>query len=278
MIRFSAFADEVSPMLDDQIVYLKQAGIHWLEIRFVDGRNVTTLSVEEALEAKQKLDAAGIGVSAIASPLGKYPIDAPFEPHLELLRKSVELARLFETNFIRIFSFYAPKEGSIDACCNEVVSRLQQMIQEVRGTGIRLIHENEAKIYGHSAEQCVELAKHLFEQGLGLAYDPANFVWGEQIADNMQRCWPLMSPYVEHIHVKDWKLGSQDVGSLPGDGDGQIEELIAALAKQHYAGFVTLEPHMSSGGQFGGETSSEQFDAALARVQNFCRKYGLQYE
>ena len=42
-----------------------------------------------------------------------------------------------------------------------------------------------------------------------------------------------------------------------------------------YEGFVTLEPHMSSGGQFGGETKPEQLKAALENVKAFCNKYNI---
>lgn len=278
MIRISAFADEVSPRFDEQIAYLQAAGIKYLEIRFVDGRNITTLSEAEAAAVKERLDAAGIGVSAIASPIGKYPLDADFAPHLELLRHTLRLARILGTAMIRIFSFYAPQGGCIDDCAAEVQERLRAMAREAEGTGIRLVHENEASIYGHTAAHCAELMQAVASPALTLAYDPANFVWGEGIADNVAACWPVMQPYVNHIHIKDWRLGSKDIGSLPGDGDGQIDRLMQALAAVSYDGFVTLEPHMSSGGQFGGQTSAVQFDAALERVRSYCRRYDMPYE
>lgn len=278
MIRISAFSDEVSPVLEEQIAYLQRAGVKWMEIRFVDGRNVTSLSEEEAAAVRKRLDEAGIGISAVASPIGKYPLDAPFEPHLELFRHTIRLARILGTSLIRAFSFYAPEKGDIDACRDAVIARMRQLTAELSGTGIRMAHENESHIFGHSAANCVTLARAIDPQLMTLAYDPANFVWGESITDNVDSCWPQMSPYVEHVHIKDWKLGSKDLGSLPGEGDGQIEQLICALARKRYAGFITLEPHMSSGGQFGGQTSPEQFDAALARVREFCRKAGLEYE
>ena len=93
--------------------------------------------------------------------------------------------------------------------------------------------------------------------------------------NNVEVCWPLMKPYVTHIHIKDWKLGSTDIGSLPGEGDGQIEQLIKELVTSSYSGFVTLEPHMSSGGQFGGETTPEQLKAALQNVKAFFSKYNV---
>lgn len=278
MIRISAFADEVSPVLDEQIAYLRHADVRWIEIRFVDGRNITALSEEEAAEVKRRLDAAGIGVSAVTSPIGKYPVNAPFEPHLELFRHTVRIAQILGMRLIRVFSFYPPEGERIDPYRETVYDRLRRMAEELEGTGIRMVHENESHIFGHSAANCAALAAAVGSDAMGLVYDPANFVWGESIIDNIASCWPLMKADTEHIHIKDWKLGSQDLGSLPGDGNGQIERLIAELAAMRYAGFVTLEPHMSSGGQFGGQTSPEQFDAALERVRDYCRKYGLEYE
>lgn len=278
MIRISAFADEVSPRLDEQIAYLRHAGVKWLEVRFVDERNITTLSSAEAAEVRARLDAAGIGVSAVASPIGKYPLDAAFEPHLELFRHTIRLAQILGTKLIRVFSFYAPAGDGIDPYGEAVADRLRRMAALLAGTGIRMAHENEAHIFGHSAANCAALAAAVEAQAMTLAYDPANFVWGESICDNIASCWPLMQHRVGHVHIKDWKLGSKDIGALPGDGDGQIERLIAELARTGYDGFVTLEPHLSSGGQFGGKTTPEQFDIALDRVRGYCRQYGLAYE
>ena len=120
--------------------------------------------------------------------------------------------------------------------------------------------------------------KNLYSDNFKAAYDPANFVWGEKITDNIFTCWPILKQYVSHIHIKDWKLGSKDIGSIPGDGDGQIAELFKELADKGYDGFVTKEPHMSSGGQFGGQTTTDQFDAALSRVRSFCQDNGIIYE
>lgn len=278
MIRISAFADEVSPALDEQIAYLRHAGVKWLEIRFVDSRNITALSPAEAVRVKARLDQAGIGVSAVASPIGKYPLDAPFEPHLELFRHTIRLAQLLGTRLIRIFSFYAPQGGCIDDCRPQVVDRLRRMAALLEGTGIRMAHENESHIFGHDAANCAALVREVASEAMTLVYDPANFVWGESIGNNVESCWPRLQPHVGHIHIKDWKVGSRDIGSLPGDGDGQIERLVGELARTGYDGFVTLEPHMSSGGRFGGQTSPEQFDAALERVRGYCRACAIRYE
>ena len=278
MIKLSGFADEVSVDFRGQLEFLKSQGIKYIELRFVDGVNTVNLDAEALRRTRDMLEEYEIGVSAIASPIGKIALDEPYAPHFEKFRHAVGLAGFFGTKLIRMFSFYPPKDENIDDCRAEVMLRLNEMAHVAEKSGVILVHENESHIYGHNAENCVDIAETIGLSSLRLAYDPANFVWGEGITDNIERCFPQMEPYVSHIHIKDWKLGSKEIGSLPGDGDGQIDALIARLADTGYSGFVTLEPHMSSGGQFGGETSAEQFSAAIERVKTMCAQYNLKYE
>ena len=78
----SAFADEYSPKFDEQLEGLKKNGVGFIEIRGVDGTNVADLTDEQLHEVRAKLDAAGIGVSSIGSPIGKIKVYDEFEPHL----------------------------------------------------------------------------------------------------------------------------------------------------------------------------------------------------
>lgn len=275
MIKLSGFADEVSINFKEQIAFLNSAGLKYIELRFLDGENILNISQPKLAEAKQRLDDNGIGVSAIGSPIGKYGIDQPFEPHLDKFKRAAEIASFLGTGMIRVFSYYAPQNERIEDYREQVMERLRTQAEWLKGSGIAMVHENESHIYGHSAENCVDIARTIDSPHLSLAYDPANFVWGGGITDNVERCWPLMRPYTHHIHIKDWKLGSTDIGSLPGEGDGQIGPLIRELAGMNYTGFISIEPHMSSGGQFGGETTPQQFLAALANTKAFCTQYGL---
>jgi len=84
-----------------------------------------------------------------------------------------------------------------------------------------------------------------------------------------------MKPYVVHIHIKDWKLGA-DTGRMPGQGDGQIKELLVELAAMKYDGCMTMEPHLKVGGQFGGSTGTELFSKAIAAVRELSAQVGLE--
>ncbi|HNY77747.1 MAG: sugar phosphate isomerase/epimerase family protein [Sedimentisphaerales bacterium] len=275
MAKLSAFADEVTEDLRCQVEFLAKEKVGYIEPRFINRKNIMDLNPSELKEARTMIRDHGLKVSAIGSPIGKVRLDEPFEPHLDKFKHAVDLAQFFETPFIRMFSYYAPQGKDIDDYRDQVMERMAAKVQVVEGTDVTMVHENEAHIYGHTAENCADLVETIGSERLRLAYDPANFVWSEKITNNVEVCWPVMKPYVVHVHIKDWKLGSADIGSLPGQGDGQIKELLAALAAVNYDGCMTMEPHLKTGGQFGGSTGPELFSKAIAAVRELADEVGL---
>ncbi|OHB59570.1 MAG: hypothetical protein A2173_04015 [Planctomycetes bacterium RBG_13_44_8b] len=278
MAKLSAFADEVTTDFLGQVKFLAKEKVCYIEPRFINKKNIMDLTKSELKDAKKIIQDYGLKISAIGSPIGKVRLDEPFQPHLDKFKHAVELAQFFETPFIRMFSYYAPKNEKIDNYRDRVMERMAAKVQIIENTNVVMVHENETDIYGYSAENCVDIVKTVNSPKLRLVYDPGNFVWGQKITNNVERCWPLMKPYVVHIHIKDWKLGFKDTGSIPGEGDGQIKELLAELAAMNYDGCLTMEPHLKAGGQFGGETEHELFSRAIDVVRKLCTKVSLNCE
>lgn len=275
MAKLSAFADEVTEDFHGQVQFLAKERIGYIEPRFINKKNVMDLTQSELKQAKQLIGDYGINVSAIGSPIGKVRLDEPFQPHFDKFKHAVELAQLFKTPYIRMFSYYAPQGKNIDDYRSEVMDRMSAKVEIINDVDVTMVHENETNIYGHSAGNSVDIVKTINSPKLRLVYDPANFVWGEKITNNVEVCWPLMKPYVVHIHIKDWKLGSKDIGSIPGQGDGQIKQLLAELAKINYDGCLTMEPHLQVGGQFGGSTGPKLFSKAIDAVRKLAAEVGL---
>ena len=75
----SAFADEYADNLVEQCEALNRFGITYMEMRGVNGKNVSTLTKAEVNEAKKVLADYGIKVSSIGSPLGKIKLDGDTE-------------------------------------------------------------------------------------------------------------------------------------------------------------------------------------------------------
>ena len=94
---FSAFADEASPDILEQIAACKANNIEYIELRNVNGKNISKFTVEEAKDRKKILDEAGIKVSSIGSHYGKIEITDDFAPHFEAFKQTVEVAKVLDT-------------------------------------------------------------------------------------------------------------------------------------------------------------------------------------
>ena len=153
----SAFADEHSNEFNKQLEYLSQNDVKFLEVRFVDGKNISDVSDSEINAIKNNLISESIKISAIGSPLGKINLNEDFDAHIEKTKRVCYIANELDTINIRMFSFYLPDGIKREDAKEEVISRLGKMIDVADSFGVTLCHENEAKIYGESPENCAEL-------------------------------------------------------------------------------------------------------------------------
>ncbi len=267
--KFAAFADEADGSLDKQISAMTENGIDYLEIRGVDGENVSDISEKKVREIRQRLEAAGLSVWSVGSPFGKIGIDDDFAPHLEKFKRGIETANILGAKHMRIFSFYVPR-GDAEKYVGEVMSRLEKFLVAARDSGIILCHENEKGIYGDIAPRCAEIHKTFPE--IKAVFDPANFI---QCGQDTKTAWELLSKYVEYMHIKDALADGSVVPA--GKGVGNIPFLL-----ENYSGdILTIEPHLSvfSGfdklernsesthREYSYSSSREAFDAAVAALK-----------
>ena len=101
-VKIYGFADEASPMIDEQIKAMHRNGLAGLEIRNVDSVNVSDITEEKAYEVKKKLDDNGLITFSIGSPIGKINIvTEDFEAHLEKLRHTLHIANILGAKNLR---------------------------------------------------------------------------------------------------------------------------------------------------------------------------------
>jgi sugar phosphate isomerase/epimerase len=255
----SGFADEIAPDLGEQIKVLGKLDIHYLELRGVWGKNVLALDDLEVAQIQQSLQASGIQVSAIGSPIGKIKVDDPFEPHLKSFQRAIDLALLFRSPYIRIFSFYVPA-GEAARYRSEVMARLGALLEMAKGVPVTLLHENESHIYGDTPERCRDIHETLASPQLRATFDPANFVMNG--IHPYTDAYPLLSDWIEYLHIKDGVMSDRRVVPA-GQGDGQIRELIQALKERGFSGFASLEPHLAAAGSLSGFSGPELFGTAV---------------
>ena len=242
MSRFvlSGFSDEIAPGIDEQIAGVRELGLSHLVLRFVDGENIVDLSLEKAKEIKKKLDDNNIRVSSLGSPIGKVDVDSPLADEMKRLLHIIELAEIFETEFVRIFSFYLPPESNPQDYADKVIERLGAMAVVAQKHGITLIHENEKDIFGDTEERCNQIL--------------TAFIWSQSsirschLFSAMSILWQPITTKKHRIHAYKGCFASDHSIVPAGKGDGRISEILSDLASNGKDSelFLSLEPHLGT--------------------------------
>lgn len=255
----SAFADEIDKDLTVQMDVLDSHKIKHIEMRGVNGRNITEHSLNEVREIKNQLDSRGFALSAVGSPIGKIKIYDDFPPHLDLFKHTLEIAQIMEAKYIRIFSFFLPQNDDVAIYKDEVMERLGILVDTSRGSGVTLLHENEKEIYGESPERCLEILR-TFPQ-IRATFDPANFI---QCGVDALAAFETLENYIDYLHIKD-ALTSDGAVVPAGAGDGNIAEILRKLKHRGFNGFLSIEPHLAD---FDGFADLEGGKFATANAVN----------
>lgn len=233
-----AFADEASPSLEGQIAAMLRNGLSGVELRNVDGENVSTLSLGKARAIRRRLDDAGLRVWSAGSPIGKIDIEKDdFDKHAEVFRHTLEVADILGAPNLRMFSFYIPAGKDPADYRQQVVDRLGVLCGIASGSGVRLCHENEKGIYGDNAARCLDLLTALPD--LSGIFDPANFI---QCGQDTWQAWEMLAPHIHYMHIKDARASGQVVPA--GQGVGQVGRIAAAFLARGGRAF-TVEPHLT---------------------------------
>ena len=277
-LHIYAFADEASPRIDEQIKAMVRNGLQGLEVRNVDGENVSAISLDKAREVRKKLDDAGLITWSIGSPLGKIDIEkGSFEEHLDSLRHTLEVASVLGAKNIRMFSFFMPAGKDPAIFRNQVMDRLHRMVEVSAGSGIALCHENEKGIYGDVATRCLDVLTEVPE--LHGVFDPANFV---QCGQDTLEAWEMLKDRINYMHIKDALFSDSSVVPA-GKGDGHVGEVLHAFLAKGGCD-MTVEPHLAvfdglkglerkgdrsivGGGNYVFSSNDEAFDAACSALK-----------
>ena len=270
-ITLSAFADEISPDLDVQMRVCKELGIGHIELRAAFGKNVLDFDAALRKSVREKLQAGGMAIACIGSPIGKVKLDEPWPAHFDRFKVAVEMAEFFGAPLIRLFSYYPAKGEAFPTGRDEVLRRLQLQADYVKDHPVTLVHENEKAIYGEKGVACLDILKTVNSPKLRGVFDFANFI---QAGDDNLKNWEMLKPYVAHFHIKDCKRETKKVVPA-GQGDGNLQTILEDAYKSGYNGFFSLEPHLKVAGKSSGETGPELFKVATTALRDVCRKANI---
>jgi L-ribulose-5-phosphate 3-epimerase len=269
-IKLGITTDEIDDDVLTAAKFLRDHNLKWAEVRNIWGKYNTAQPVERVREAMKILDEHGVKVSVEGTGFFKIPLppEGPegqkvLDEQWKLLDTSLERARIFGTNTLRIFTFMLGKGEQPSA---KSYARIDDLIREAarRAKGYRLAVENIGGGHVWSGAQSGEFLKRVKEDNVGLTWDPNNAAESGEVSypDGYRKIDPAR---IFHIHLRDFKRENGKV-VWTAVGAGEMDNLgqIRALLKDGYKGSFTLETHWKDpkGKMYSTETSL----AALLKV------------
>jgi sugar phosphate isomerase/epimerase len=263
--RLSVINDEISPDFDHACsVAANDFGLHWIEIRSMWRKNVTDLNAEEIDRSRKILDKYKLRVTDIASPLFKvhwpgapiskegprrdeFHADFDYKQQDEVLARSIDLCKAFDTDRIRCFDFWRLEDPKpYRAAIND---KLRQAARTCAEHKLILLLENEMACNTGSGKEAAETLAAIQEPNFMLNWDPGNsatFAGDVPYPDDYDH---LPKHRIGHCHCKDTvrkpdgKFAWAPVGGGIIDWVGQFR----AFERDGYHYAVSLETHWHGG-------------------------------
>lgn len=268
--EIGAVTDEFSPdSLDRALAAMADLGMTFAELRVVDGKNIIDHTDAEVEAVRAKVDARGMRVLSIASPVLKctLPDAPPVAPHIQqdmfsasfsfedqprLARRAFDIAERTGARIVRVFSYWRTIDP--DACFDRVAAAMRELADQAQERGLVVGIENEHACNIATAAETARLLAAVDHPALQVIWDPANaLVAGETPFPEGYRKIPIAR--IGHVHAKDCTVVDHvptfgPLGEMGIDWRGQL----AALASDGYRGTISLETHWKgpSGDKFQG--------------------------
>jgi sugar phosphate isomerase/epimerase len=252
----TGFADESSKTLEGQIKATKDLGWTYIESRNVDGKNIHDLPDADFDRAAGKLQDAGVKINCFGSAIANWgkQITDPMDVTLAETRRAIPRMQRLGTKLIRIMSFAVLKERSPeDQMESERFSRLRELQKMFTDAGITPVHENCMNYGGMGWTYTLRMLENV--PGLKLVFDTGNPLFTPDYIK--PKPWPRQSAWefyahvrdhVAYVHIKDghWNEATQsNVYTFPGEGDGNVRQIVKDLLQRGYDGGFSIEPHLA---------------------------------
>ncbi|MCU1523198.1 MAG: sugar phosphate isomerase/epimerase [Microbacteriaceae bacterium] len=268
----SGFGDEIDADPAVQVAVLQALGANHIEVRSAWGTNIVDLEAEQLDALATLFSEREMGVSAIASPIGKVDVALPVQHEVDRLGSAIRAAKRLDARYIRIFSFFRAEGVEVAGIRDDVLVRMRALADLAESENVILLHENEKDIYGDTPERVLDVIESVGSQNLRVAWDNANFV--QVGVKPFTEGYAMLRPHFEYLQVKDALSGSNAV-TPAGEGDGELLETLTALRDDGYTGFASLEPHLADVNALGGFSGPEAFGRAARAFARLTNQLGI---
>ena len=242
----------------------KEFAMEWIELRGMWNKNILKLDANEIAEARSILEKNKLRVTDIASPLFKvdwkgapqskyspkrdqFNADFTFDQQDQVLERSIELAKAFNTDRVRCFDFWRlDDQAPYRAPMNEKLLDAATMAGK---KGVLLVLENEMSCNTGTGAEAAKVLAAVKSPYLMLNWDPGN------ASERGEIPYPdgydlLPKDRIGHCHCKDSVKKPDGKYAWAPMGGGMIDWVgqFKAFERDGYHFAVSLETHWRGAG------------------------------
>lgn len=245
---YSGISDEAGHPIATQIKAHQELGWEFLELRMVDGKNITQLDDGEVDAVCEAVDAAGMKVSCFGSAIANWarPITCDSQIDIDDLNRAIPKMKKMGTQFIRVMSYPNDDKSPVSESewRDESIRRMKELAKIAEDGGVTLCHENCSGWGGLSSENSNILLGEVNSPALKVVFDTGNPVFYKQDAWDY---YQAVYNDIVYVHIKDGKIvDGEDVYMYCGEGDGYVERIVRDLLSKGYDGGFSIEPHLAA--------------------------------
>lgn len=245
---YSGIADEAGRDIATQIRAHQELGWDHIELRMVDGTNITQLGDPEFEAVARAIEAAGMQVSCFGSAIANWARPITCDPQIDIadLKQAIPRMQRLNVPFIRVMSYPNDDKAPLDDATwrNEAIARMKVLARMAEDAGVLLAHENCSGWGGLSSENSNVLLGEVNSPALKVVFDTGNPVTYGQDA---WAYYQAVRNDIAYVHIKDArKVDGEDHYCYCGEGAGYVREIVGDLLATGYAGGFSIEPHLAA--------------------------------
>lgn len=246
----SGIADEAGYGIEAQIAAHKALGWRHIELRLIDGLNVTSALSDNAFDQVVEIVLRNeFKVTGFASAIGNWSrhINDDFYIDTDELKIATKRMKRLGAKYIRTMTWKGDGVSEFE-WRTKSISRCKELAKFAEDNDICLIHENCEGWGGLSATNMIELKNTVDSPNFKLLYDLGNTI---SHGYDPWEFFKIIRGNFDYIHIKDAKMnpsgGKSKDYTYCGMGDAMLKEILTIILNEDgYDGIISIEPHVAA--------------------------------
>lgn len=246
-MKTAVITDEISQNPEQAAKVASDFCLDGIELRSVWDKQPHELSEKEIERIKNICERYGLKVCAISSPFFKCNFNKDeIEAQINLLEKTIQLAKRLDCRIIRGFSFW--QEEDFEKMLPLIAEAFKVPAKMLQEADMELALELDPSVYACNGQRLARLVEAIGHPCVKALWDAGNDIYSPVPEQPFPEGYHYVRPYIVHVHLKDAVKKGETAESVK-IGTGQVDwtAQLAALKEDGYKGYISLETHYRKG-------------------------------